>query len=87
MGLLAFDRATMLMGAAAGGAIAEAIGVQRAQIVYATLVIIGALAILIFARRFRRTVIGARVPTAEPGSRRHTAAGVRSAAARRRALH
>ncbi|MYB42440.1 MAG: MFS transporter [Chloroflexi bacterium] len=87
MGLLAFDRATMLMGAAAGGAIAEAIGVQRAQILYATLVIVGALAILIFARRFRRTVIGASVPTAEPGSRRHTAAGVRSAASRDRASH
>ena len=83
MGLLAFDRATMLMGAAAGGAIAEAIGVQRAQIIYATLVIVGALAILFFARRFRRTVIGARVPMAEPGSRRHAAAGVRSAARRR----
>ncbi len=83
MGLLAFDRATMLMGAAAGGVIAEAIGVQRAQIVYATLVVIGALAIFAFAHRFRRTVIGASVPTAEPGSRSHTAAGVRSA--RRRA--
>ena len=83
MGLLAFDRATMLMGAAAGGVIAEAIGVQRAQIVYATLVVIGALAIFAFAPRFRRTVIGASVPTAEPGSRSHTAAGVRSA--RRRA--
>ena len=85
MGLLAFDRATMLMGAAAGGAIAEAIGVQRAQIIYALLVVIGALAILAFARRFRRTVIGARVPTAAPGTRRHAAAGVRSAAGRRAA--
>ncbi len=85
MGLLAFDRATMLLGAAAGGAIAEAIGVQRAQIIYALLVVIGALAILAFARRFRRTVIGARVPTAAPGTRRHAAAGVRSAAQRRAA--
>ena len=83
MGLLAFDRLTMLMGAAAGGVIAEAIGVQRAQIVYGTLVVIGAIAILAFAHRFRRTVIGASVPTAEPGSRSHTAAGVRSV--RRRA--
>ena len=62
LGLLAFDRATMLMGAAAGGVLAELMGTQRAQIVYAALVLAGALAILVFARQFRETVIGERRP-------------------------
>ena len=76
MGLLAFDRATMLMGAAAGGAIAEAIGVQRAQIAYAALVVAGALAILAFAPRFRATAIGARLAAPPPPPRpRATARG------------
>ena len=46
MGLLAFDRATMMAGAAGGGLLAEAVGVQPAQILYALLVIAGALAVL-----------------------------------------
>ena len=58
MGLLAFDRATMMMGAAAGGLLAQAIGTQPAQIIYALLVIVGAVAVLIFAPGFRSTVVG-----------------------------
>ena len=58
MGLLAFDRATMMMGAAAGGLLAEAIGTQPAQIIYALLVIVGALAVLLLAPGFRATVVG-----------------------------
>ncbi len=58
MGLLAFDRATMMMGAAAGGLLAEAIGTQPAQIIYALLVIIGAVAVLLLAPGFRATVVG-----------------------------
>ena len=58
MGLLAFDRATMMMGAAAGGLLAEAIGTQPAQIIYALLVIVGAVAVLLLAPGFRSTVVG-----------------------------
>ena len=58
MGLLAFDRATMMMGAAAGGILAEAIGTQPAQIIYALLVIVGAVAVLLLAPGFRSTVVG-----------------------------
>ena len=58
MGLLAFDRATMMMGAAAGGLLAEAIGTQPAQIIYALLVIVGAVAVLLLAPGFRATVVG-----------------------------
>ena len=58
LGLLAFDRATMLVGAAAGGVLAEILGTQRAQIVYATLLVLSSLAILLFAKQFRGTVIG-----------------------------
>ena len=58
MGLLAFDRATMMMGAAAGGILAQLIGTQPAQIIYALLVIVGAVAVLIFAPGFRATVVG-----------------------------
>ena len=58
MGLLAFDRATMMMGAAAGGILAQVIGTQPAQIIYALLVIVGAVAVLAFAPRFRATVVG-----------------------------
>ena len=69
MGLLAFDRATMLLGAAAGGVLAEVMGVQQAQIVYGTLVVIGAIAILVLATQFRETVIGLR-PAGAPARRR-----------------
>ncbi|MCY4455433.1 MAG: MFS transporter [Chloroflexi bacterium] len=58
MGLLAFDRATMMMGAAAGGLLAQAIGTQPAQIIYALLVIVGAVAVLLLAPGFRATVVG-----------------------------
>ena len=69
MGLLAFDRATMLLGAAAGGVLAEVMGVQQAQIVYGTLVVIGAIAILVLARQFRETVVGL-PPAGAPPRRR-----------------
>jgi MFS family permease len=60
MGLLAFDRATMMAGAAAGGVLAATLGTQIAQIVYAALVIAGALAVLLLAPEFRATVVGTR---------------------------
>ena len=59
MGLLAFDRATMMAGAAAGGVLAEAVGVQPAQILYALLVVAGALAVLVLAPGFRAAAVGA----------------------------
>ena len=73
MGLLAFDRATMMMGAAAGGLLAEAIGTQPAQIIYALLVIVGAVAVLALAPGFRSTVVG----EARRGAEEREAAGVR----------
>lgn len=59
MGLLAFDRATMMAGAAGGGLLAEAVGVQPAQILYALLVIAGALAVLALSPGFRAAAVGA----------------------------
>ena len=59
MGLLAFDRATMMAGAAAGGVLAEKVGVQPAQILYALLVVAGALAVLVLAPGFRAAAVGA----------------------------
>ena len=58
MGLLAFDRATMMMGAAAGGLLAQTLGTQVAQIIYALLVIAGAVVVLVVAPGFRATVVG-----------------------------
>ena len=60
MGLLAFDRATMMAGAAAGGLLAAAVGTQVAQIIYGLLVVTGALGVLLLAPEFRATVVGAR---------------------------
>ena len=60
MGLLAFDRATMMFGAALGGILAETLGTQPAQIVYALLVVGGALTVLAVAPGFRAIVVGER---------------------------
>ena len=81
MGLLAFDRATMMMGAAAGGLLAQAIGTQPAQIIYALLVIVGAVAVLIFAPGFRATVVGGGASEVR-GSGESAAAAREGAAAR-----
>ena len=80
MGLLAFDRATMMMGAAAGGILAQLIGTQPAQIIYALLVIVGAVSVLIFAPGFRSTVVGEARRSAEE---RESAAAAREGAAAR----
>ncbi|MDA1061293.1 MAG: MFS transporter, partial [Chloroflexi bacterium] len=61
MGLLAFDRATMMAGAAAGGLLAAAVGTQVAQIVYGLLVVGGAVGVLLLAPQFRATIVGARL--------------------------
>ena len=76
LGLLAFDRATMLVGAAAGGVLAEILGTQRAQIVYATLLVLSSLVILIFAKQFRGTVIG--MQQAGDNQPRHSSAPVKA---------
>ena len=79
MGLLAFDRATMMMGAAAGGLLAQTVGTQPAQIVYALLVIVGAVAVLVFAPGFRATVVG----EARRGAEREQGVAEREGAAAR----
>ena len=81
MGLLAFDRATMMAGAATGGLLAAAVGTQVAQIVYGLLVVSGALGVLLFASQFRATVVGARPRAAAEASTAAGAAAEEAAAA------
>jgi hypothetical protein len=58
MSLLSFDRAFMSAGAAAGGLLTAAIGVQLAVISYGAAAIACALAVRLFARSFRSAAIG-----------------------------
>jgi hypothetical protein len=69
MSLLSFDRAFMSAGAAAGGLLAAAIGVQLAVVAYGAAAVACALAVRLFARSFRSAAIRGTLP-AEHGAAR-----------------
>ena len=56
LSLLSLDRAMVMLGASAGGVMAELIGTQLAQIIYGVVVIIGASAVLVLMPGFRNAV-------------------------------
>ena len=55
LSLLSLDRAMMTAGAAFAGFLADAQGVQIAQLIYGLICVAGGLAVLLLARDFRRS--------------------------------